>query len=337
MTALAPQPAVRPLRLPPAPATTARAFGPLRGLVSGLPASLAVSPHTERPGPDPVTLTLSFGSDALELSLPASVEEALAGPDAPAEPVARLLHLELALDALLGTLEVATGREATLRHGTGSAAAAGPGMALRVRVGDAAGVVHVRGCGPEAARALRDAVTPLLPPPPAPDPPLRAALRLGGMTAPAALLRPGALCLPARGAMPLAAAGLLVAGRTWGSVALQGAAAYVTEIRPMPEDPAPAPPSDPMRALADLPLRLSFEVGARRATLGEVAGWAPGVVLPLEAPVEDCPVEVRAGGDMGGETIARGRLVAVGDRVGVELTEVRHLEPPPGAGRAPDA
>ena len=330
--AAAPLPALRPLRLPPAAPSAARAFGPLHGAVSGQVASLACPHRAAPPDGDAVTLTLWLGSGAVGVLLPASIEAALVGPDAPGEPIARLLRVELALDGLLGAVEKATGREATLRPGPGPS---GPGIALRVRVGAAGGVVRL-GLS-EAAHVLQAAVAPLLPPPPAPDPPLRAALRLGAMAAPASDLRPGALCLPAVGAMPLATARLLVAGRVWGTVALQGASAQVKEIRPMPEDPAPAPPADAMRALADLPLRLSFEIGARRASLGEVAGWAPGVVLALEAPVEDCPVEIRAGGDMGGETVARGRLVAVGDRVGVEITEVRHLEPSSAPGGGTDA
>lgn len=340
---------VRPTKLLPPPAAVApdatealaralRAFIPLQGTLEGAPA-LMVPLAAGGAELDSITLSLDFGALAFGLALPTSIERmlvSLVGLGDDDTPAGRLFGLELALDPVLAALEAASGHEVVLQH---APLPVGPRLALHLQIGEARGtaVIVVEPRHLAGAAALREAL-PGLVPPQVPVVPLRVAFRLGMMTAPVSALRLGALVLPAADALTHTEGRLLVSGRAWGRVALREKAAQITEIQPMPDEPAAAPPTAPLRAMADLPLRLSFEIGARRATLEEVAGWSPGVVLPLDAPAEDCPVEIRAGGEMGGETVARGRLVAVGDRVGVEVTEVRRPpEPPrPVPGSAPE-
>jgi len=70
--------------------------------------------------------------------------------------------------------------------------------------------------------------------------------------------------------------------------------------------------------LQDLPVRINFEFGPWPAQLAEVSRIAPGSVIP--APFADGDLEVRI--TVEDRTIARGRLVAVGQRYGVLVDTV---------------
>lgn len=70
-------------------------------------------------------------------------------------------------------------------------------------------------------------------------------------------------------------------------------------------------------AFAAITVRLSVEVGAVRLNLRDVLGLAVGSVHALDRRV-DQPVDVL----INERLIARGEIVAIGDRFGVKLTEI---------------
>lgn len=70
-------------------------------------------------------------------------------------------------------------------------------------------------------------------------------------------------------------------------------------------------------AFGGIDVRLSVEVGAVRLPLRDVLSLQPGAVHTLDRKV-DQPVDVL----INDRLIARGEIVAVGDRFGVKLTEI---------------
>jgi flagellar motor switch protein FliN/FliY len=64
-------------------------------------------------------------------------------------------------------------------------------------------------------------------------------------------------------------------------------------------------------------VKVSVTLGGTEISLGKLLSLSAGDVLPLDRDV-DAPVDVR----LHGKLIARGHLVAVGDRFGVSLTEI---------------
>ncbi|WP_341209497.1 FliM/FliN family flagellar motor switch protein [uncultured Sphingomonas sp.] len=71
------------------------------------------------------------------------------------------------------------------------------------------------------------------------------------------------------------------------------------------------------RMIDHVEVELEAFVGAARMTVAELAALAPEAVVALEAPLNRA-VELR----LNGAAVARGELVAVGDRFGVRLTEI---------------
>jgi flagellar motor switch protein FliN/FliY len=72
-----------------------------------------------------------------------------------------------------------------------------------------------------------------------------------------------------------------------------------------------------MAALAQVKTRVTVVAGQAEASVGEILALQAGSVLPLEAAVNS-PFDVV----LNGATIARGELVAIGDRYGICITEV---------------
>jgi flagellar motor switch protein FliN/FliY len=64
-------------------------------------------------------------------------------------------------------------------------------------------------------------------------------------------------------------------------------------------------------------VKLSVTLGSAEMSISDLFGLAPGGVIPLDREA-DAPVDVR----LNGALIARGILVAAGDRFGVRLTEI---------------
>ncbi|MBW6390801.1 type III secretion system cytoplasmic ring protein SctQ [Billgrantia antri] len=77
-----------------------------------------------------------------------------------------------------------------------------------------------------------------------------------------------------------------------------------------------SPPTD-AAALDGLPMRLVCELGRLELTLGELRELGPGSVLPLSRPTEDAVDLVVNGRPMG-----RGRLVEIGDSLGVQIVRL---------------
>jgi len=72
-----------------------------------------------------------------------------------------------------------------------------------------------------------------------------------------------------------------------------------------------------LAALGDVALPIEVRVGSASLSLDALLACSPGTVIELDAAVGD-PAEVL----IGGRPVARGELVAVGDRLGVRITEI---------------
>ena len=81
---------------------------------------------------------------------------------------------------------------------------------------------------------------------------------------------------------------------------------------------APAPDHN-QAALAAFSVDLSFVLGELKLSVGELANLAPGYVFELPNRLEHAQVLVQAAG----RTIGRGELVAVGETLGVQITELK--------------
>ena len=86
---------------------------------------------------------------------------------------------------------------------------------------------------------------------------------------------------------------------------------------------ATAPPDDgsaaplPLDRLDGLEVNLRFEVGDLSLSLGELKGIRAGHVFDLAQPLNRSPVRILAHGNL----LGKGHLVAVGDRLGVRVSE----------------
>ncbi|MGY6268555.1 type III secretion system cytoplasmic ring protein SctQ [Achromobacter denitrificans] len=157
--------------------------------------------------------------------------------------------------------------------------------------------------------------------------PLRVAARLGWTDVPAAELRG----LQARdtlfldhylvspeGELWLAAGGqgLRVRREKSSYLVTQGWTSLMTETPQLPADAEPGASAafDPDA----IPVRLTFELGERMLTLGELRQLQPGETFDLERPLADGPVMVRANGAL----LGTGELVEIDGRIGVTLRSV---------------
>ena len=73
--------------------------------------------------------------------------------------------------------------------------------------------------------------------------------------------------------------------------------------------------------LAQIPLRLSVEIGSVSRTMQDLLDLKQGTVIELDRPIDD-PVDILANGTV----IARGEVVNAGDHYGVRITEVVDAE-----------
>ncbi|MES2442147.1 MAG: FliM/FliN family flagellar motor switch protein [Pseudomonadota bacterium] len=89
------------------------------------------------------------------------------------------------------------------------------------------------------------------------------------------------------------------------------------------DTPAPAPASTPAPAtlssklIESVPVELEAFLGGARMTVAQLAALKPGAAVALDAQLNGA-VELR----MNGVAVARGELVAVGEKFGVRLTEI---------------
>jgi flagellar motor switch protein FliN/FliY len=82
-----------------------------------------------------------------------------------------------------------------------------------------------------------------------------------------------------------------------------------------PERPAPARVSS--KLIENVGVQLEAFLGGAPMTVAELTGLAAGAVVTLDAQL-NTPVELR----LNGVAVARGELVAVGEKFGVRLTEI---------------
>lgn len=79
----------------------------------------------------------------------------------------------------------------------------------------------------------------------------------------------------------------------------------------------PSKPRVSPRLIEHVGVELHAFLGGAGMTVAELTALAPGAVVALDAQL-NAPVELR----LDGAAVARGELVAVGDRFGVRLTEI---------------
>lgn len=79
---------------------------------------------------------------------------------------------------------------------------------------------------------------------------------------------------------------------------------------------APLSPAQ-LRRVADLEVRLSVELGARRMTIAELIEVGPGAMLTLDRAA-GAPLDVFANGAL----VARGEVVQIGEQFGLKVTEI---------------
>jgi type III secretion protein Q len=73
----------------------------------------------------------------------------------------------------------------------------------------------------------------------------------------------------------------------------------------------------PLDKLDAVEMTLTFDLGEHELSLGEVKRLKPGCVIGLERAVDDNAVRLR----IGGRLVGTGQLVAIGDQLGVRITE----------------
>jgi flagellar motor switch protein FliN/FliY len=75
------------------------------------------------------------------------------------------------------------------------------------------------------------------------------------------------------------------------------------------------------RLLADIPVRLSVEVGSTSLKLAEVLDLAEGSVVELDRQADE-PLDIMVNGTL----IARGEVVTVNGRYGIRIVDVANTE-----------
>lgn len=89
--------------------------------------------------------------------------------------------------------------------------------------------------------------------------------------------------------------------------------------KPMNETPDDVMPGETestgVDALSNLPMRIDFTLGEILVPLGKLSAFEPGYVFDLANDLENARVGIRANG----KRIGHGRLVAIGDTLGVQL------------------
>jgi len=87
--------------------------------------------------------------------------------------------------------------------------------------------------------------------------------------------------------------------------------------------PGPALFDGPLGLVRNLKVRLSASLGQATLTVAELSALKDGSVLKLDKGVDDS-VDLM----LEGQTVARGRLVAIDDHFGVSITELAHMPQP---------
>jgi flagellar motor switch protein FliN/FliY len=98
----------------------------------------------------------------------------------------------------------------------------------------------------------------------------------------------------------------------------------LVELADQQSNPQPGPPvlGGTLSVLKGVSVRLSVVVGEARMTVGDLMALREEQVLPLDRPVDE-PVDVM----LDDRVVARGRLVAVDDAFGIQITELNPAHP----------
>jgi len=73
-----------------------------------------------------------------------------------------------------------------------------------------------------------------------------------------------------------------------------------------------------LSSVRDLSVPVAFEIDSARVSLDELAAFDTGSVIELDAPVRDAPVRLICYG----QVVGSGRLVVVGDCLGVRIERI---------------
>ena len=91
------------------------------------------------------------------------------------------------------------------------------------------------------------------------------------------------------------------------------------DLPPLAAAPTPkgAPLGERLDLVDEVKVQLSVTLGSAELTMGRLFALAAGDVVTLDRDV-DAPIDVR----LNGKLVARGTLVAIGDKFGVRITEI---------------
>jgi type III secretion system YscQ/HrcQ family protein len=110
---------------------------------------------------------------------------------------------------------------------------------------------------------------------------------------------------------------LLLRGRPFGTGQANGSTITIKQVNLNGTQKMAETTKEPA-ALDELEVELTFVVGQKTVTLGELRSLAPGAAFELGAPIGEA-VTIHANG----RPIGKGELLEVGDRVGVRITELK--------------
>lgn len=91
------------------------------------------------------------------------------------------------------------------------------------------------------------------------------------------------------------------------------------DLPPLAAAPVPKGPSlgERLDLVEEVKVQLAVTLGTAEVTMGRLFALAAGDVLALDRDA-DAPIDVR----LNGKLVARGLLVAIGDKFGVRITEI---------------
>jgi len=96
----------------------------------------------------------------------------------------------------------------------------------------------------------------------------------------------------------------------------------LAELKPHPLPGAPVMGSN-LELIHGLKVRLRVVAGEATMTVAELTGLREDAMIRLDRPIDD-PVDVM----VDGQVVARGRLVAIGEEFGVQVTEIARKTKP---------
>ncbi len=101
-------------------------------------------------------------------------------------------------------------------------------------------------------------------------------------------------------------------------IVTQGWTAIMTQTQDSSPEAEQQPTQGGLLDVDAIPVRLTFDLGERQLTLGELRRLQPGEVFDLHRPLTDGPVMVRANGAL----VGTGELVEIDGRIGVALSSL---------------